>query len=1117
MNKQTTHKRRRGLLAAFAACALTCAALACAFVAPTRALAADVLCHSVDELGQVTNYYTIVQAFEAGYSGKTLVMDKDWDVQDLRVDTGEKLTIDMNGHKIACTDPDATAVIRVKQGAELTLTSSKTADFWYWHYSDDGKSSYTGATTGGLVTHGDDLSADQVKFSGVSLAEKATLNLDNVYITGCYAADKGNDGFVGGGVTMYRYSTLNMTNNAKIEGNRSRVHGAGVMVQESDTTITMNNSSISGNHADERGGGICINGYRVNITMNNDSKIENNVARAGGGVYAHCARFTLKSDDGTAVISRNLASSSSKTSPKWEQSGGGIHVRDTFDDDPSVLIENITITKNRSFYDGGGLELDYKGITVRNCKITDNACKYEGGGAYICANGDTFDSCTITGNACSVNSGGNYEGGGVFVWHSYDIGLKGLCVIKGNTRGENSGNADDVFLREDAWTSTKAYITGSLAPGSTVGVRTGYTKDRRIAKSFSCKTNDCLFIDLSGYYVSYGNDEGGDAWQRHRDLEFAAKIDGVVKGRWKYNSTATLVAPTFKGDRIFWRWDKDTTQGLYPVDEYLTDDALENNVFTFKMPQNDVDLGTFYTTRAEAAEVSIEKPADGQALPATAKVRRDDNGIGGYGWTTASVTWYEVDGDKLTLAGGTAKAGTVYRARISCASDPSIPLYFKNSITADNVKVTYSDWPARADAASVDSVTGVLTVEKTFDATAGEKGSDEAAGGKVAVKLVNGGIEAGLGGGSSTEAAAVAALSDGEGQGAEKTLGKQEVVYAEGSSDVTVAAPAVEGYNFCNWEGVPAGVEYDDAEGYVTLPASALSESLELTAVYTPAVTRVEVETDEPAPVAGGQKLATKVSHITLTAFDGSTFDLVEAIGAGERPVTWSPESEDGLAAYSTAYAALVELADGDGLEGVEKVLASGAQVSVTCAGGAVEAEAAGFTVVDGKLCLALSFAKTPDLKATGVEQPAAVEVSFEDAAAGNWQLPKTVQVKLENGEAVEGDVTWEAVEGFDANAATTQELQVKGTVTHIAYDGDLDTEGLDLGVTVTVKVAAPAQDDSAKDDDTTKTETTATTTKTASKKGTPSTGDATFTGAAALLALSVICLAAARLSRRNN
>ena len=104
------------------------------------------------------------------------------------------------------------------------------------------------------------------------------------------------------------------------------------------------------------------------------------------------------------------------------------------------------------------------------------------------------------------------------MWHSYDIKLGGVCVIKNNTRGKN-GSADDVFLREDFWSSTKAYITGSLSTGSTVGVRTGMTDDRRIAKNFKPDSKDCLFIDLGGYYVSYGNDEGGDAWQRQEGAD----------------------------------------------------------------------------------------------------------------------------------------------------------------------------------------------------------------------------------------------------------------------------------------------------------------------------------------------------------------------------------------------------------------------------------------------------------------------------------------------------------------------------------------------------------------------------------------------------------------------
>ena len=1060
MKQHSLQLRGPGLLAAAFAAVLT--ALICACALPTAALADEdtSTTYNCAQVGSKSfdNQHLQDAVDEAANSGATLVMTGDWDLGDkLYVPEGKKVTVDMDGHRI---DASKCQVFSVHEKGELVLTSSKKNTFTYRGYSnEDGKEYDYTVTTGGLIT------GKSGSINTIRARSNATITLDGVTIGGsdCWsdAIPEDNSDSGQGAVSLASHATLNMKNGASIEHCQAS-NGVGVHATGQWATINMDASSISNNWGSSWGhGGGVYAFYNTTIKMTNGSHVDNNHSGAGGGIYFAGTNNTL-TGDGTGTVSGNQAVHSSETSGKTAQCGGGIHVAETTSKKTdSSLIENVTIANNYSAYDGGGLELDHANTKIKNCTIKDNWCKYEGGGAYVCDDGNTFENCTITGNSCSVDSGGNYEGGGIYVWHSYDVVLNGVCVIKGNTRGKGTSNPDDVFLREDFWTSTKAYIIGNLSEGSSVGIRTGYTKDRRVAKNFKCDTKDCFFADLDGYYVSYGTDEGGDAWQRHATREFSASLDGVEKGRYKQGTAATLVAPTFKDNLIFWRWDTDLTRGLNPIEDYISGAGLRSNVLNFTMPQNDVYARTYYTTRAEEAKVLIDAPVAGEALPVTAKVRRNDNNIGGNDWATASVIWYEVDGDTRTQVSGTAKPGTVYAATITCASDPSIPLYFENQFTWAQVRVAAndSDKGSYPSIASVDSTTGALTVvTNNFDKTDGEKTDVTTKTEKATVKMENGGLEAGVAGGAS-EAAVVALSDDGADAQAESDtaeFGEFDVSWTEGDQNVVIVAPAKAGYNFCNWKNA-RDWEFDDALGTVTVPYDEVGYIDELVAVYTPAVTRVEVEMDEPAPAAGA-KLATSVKALVLTGSDGSTLDLVEAIDAGDRPVTWSPESEDGLADYSTAYTALVELADGEGLEGVEKVLASGAEVVVTSASGATEVEAAGFTVVDGKLCLAVSFPSTRAVKAVSVEQPADVEVSFEDAAAGNWSLPKTVDIQLENDETAEGDVTWEAVEGFNANATEAQELRVKGKITHIAYDGELDADDLDLNVTVTVKVAAPAQ-----------------------------------------------------------
>ncbi len=1115
MRQKSPKQRRAGLLAIV--CAVVATAVACcAFALPARAAAdeAAVIAHS-GEGDQRVNYTSVDDAMSAGYDGATIVMDEDWSVGQFtsqRIDksylipAGKKITIDMNGHTIKNIGEAETLTLGA--GAELTLTSSEKVDIKYKGYStDDGSECDYAVNAGGLVTN------TTSYYCGIVVGESAKLTLDGVAVAGCRGSRADDDACKSayGGVSLYKNSTLNMQNGAVIEHNRSFKYGGGVYAGGTNVTINMSNSSIRNNWADNYGGGIYFYDTGAVLTMNDGASIEGNTAQSGGGIQLTRTAFSITSKDGEAYISNNRATMSNRLEDKFSQSGGGIHVSQHQSTSNNGLIEGITISGNYSAYDGGGIELDQEYITIRKCVIKDNWCKYEGGGIYDCNDGNLLEDCTITGNACSVDSGGNYEGGGVFVWHSYDLRLKGVCVIKGNTRGKDSGNADDVMLRENGGATAKAYIEGNLSKGSTVGVRTGTTGDRRIARNFKHETNDCLFYDMDGYYVSYGSDEGGDAWQRHATVEFAVSIDGKAYGRYRDGASVALAAPATRDDgKLFWRWDTRATTGLYPVGDYISEKGAVSNALAFTMPQNDVNLVPLYTDKVTAVRFQVEAPEAGKALATSGKLWRTDGGASGTDGVPCAVYWYEVDKyGKVsdTSATGVAKANTTYQAYVSAPESAAYGFFYSESMGTKDVTlrlVTASGETVSEDKAA-DAYTTLSNslAARTAGYTTGAGEGKETKTGTVKVQMRNEGL---LGGGGA--AAAAMALDDGGDGDAQSDLGTAEVSYAYGdeSDTVTIAAPAKEGYNFCNWEAA-GGAEVSD-EDTVTLTVSELRDIESLTAVYTPVATALEVKLAAPA---AGDALAATCADVEAACTDGETVSFSEGLGVDSFDVTWSPEPEDGKAGYSTSYTALIELCADDGFEDVEKALAGGA--TVTCNG--VDAEAAGFTVVDGKLCLAVSFAKTADLKAVSVEQPADVEVSFEDACAGEWGLPKTVEVKLQNGEVAEGDVAWEAVEGFDAGATAAQVLTAKGAVTHVAYDGELDTDGLDTAVTVTVRVAAPAkqaEDDAAKSETTT-----VTATKTASKKGTPSTGDVTWGGFAGLLALAVVCLAAARVSLRKN
>ncbi len=596
-----------------------------AFASPANADTATIA-HLKNKSGEtVASYTSVSDAKNAGCDayadGGVIVMDADWDIGSdvIKLDDGKSLAIDMNGHKIT----DSNSAFKLGENAKLELTSSKKATFEYVGYNNQEMKwqNYT-VTTGGLI------GSKAGKHPAIKTEYGSTVTLDGVTVAGNEAGATTADS---GAVWLDDSSTLNMKNGALIEHNLS-TSGGGVCVYGNSVYINMNDSSISDNYGTTEGGGIYVSNTSdyVYIYMDNNSKVNGNAAQAGGGIYFFAGQFTLESHDGKGYVSGNRALGSSRTTEKPQQSGGGINVSSHYPGHYCSLIKNVTISDNYSAYDGGGIELDSELVLIKGCTITGNSCKYEGGGIYVCNNNDCIQDCTITNNVCCLTDSGNYEGGGLFVWHSYDIELRGVCIIKGNTRGKN-GSADDVMLRENFGATAKAYITGYLDEGSSVGVRTGTTGDRRVAKNFSCTTKNGLFADLGGYYISYGTDEGGDAWQRHTTKEFTVKVNGQAVGKYYNGSTVTIEAPTAEAGKVFKGWSADGSTGLYPFADYVKD--ASSQTLTFEMPQNDVNLVASYAdvkptvTSVEAASITIAAAEDEQALrdllPATAQAMTD--------------------------------------------------------------------------------------------------------------------------------------------------------------------------------------------------------------------------------------------------------------------------------------------------------------------------------------------------------------------------------------------------------------------------------------------------------------------------------------------------------------
>ncbi len=1051
MEKKAVRHSVPGLLAAF--CAFALAATLCALAHPAKAMADGPIAHAEYPDGKTAeDFYSIDDVEKAMYQYAVIIMDADWDLESasLNINDAKDVTINMNGWKITSSNKDAT--IYLNENASLTLKGpEEPVKFTYrgyaqkdtgWQWQD------MDISTGGLVTNERENEKDDVP-CGIHMEDNAQLELDNVAVAGC--PERG----------INANSNCDLTlNNAQVCYNRTPglgvpSRGAGVHLG-SESVLTMTASHIDNNYAQTEAGGGVFAEEKVDIYLEKGSTISNNFAGAGGGVYFNGTYCTLQSKDMTGAVSGNTAWESYEGGTDASKSGGGVHVDKASGDNKST-IDGIAFKDNFSRYDGGAIELDQRWTAVRNCTFTGNHSDYDGGAIYVNGENNSIEDCTVRDNYCN-GIGQNQEGGGIFVSCHYDVNMEGKCVVKGNTRGKGTGNADDVFLSTLSGGGAKAYITGELDSGSSVGIRTGIEEDRRVASGFKCDTKDCLFIDMDGYYVSYGTDDGGDAWQRHTTKEFSVKAAGQDAGTYRNGTSVTVSAPAAPEGKAFWFWSSNS-EGLRPVDDYINDSTKYASALSFKMPQNDVDLGVVYADIVDSAEISgFKAPAAGEDLPATAVLDRADGKDSGANGVPARITWYKVTDGKRAAVTGKAEAGAEYAAVFTVPQSSARGCFFSTAMGAGDVSVTVGG--AKVSSAKVDASTGTLTVEATGLKAAGD--SSKTTTGRVTVKCKGKGLTDG--GSSASLLSAAEGGSDGQPVSEEGVLHQEELTYTYESEDdmVAVTAPHVPNWNFCDWQDPQPGWEQDDVDGVIRIPASDLNKIDALEAYYTPVVTGLEVSLDAPV---GGKDLATKAAEVKGKCSDGSEVDFAEEAGVDGFKVTWSPESEDGTAGYSTTYTALVELYDAaGGVTAAEDVLKRGAKV--TCNG--VEATSAGFVVVGDKLCLALAFPATDAVKATGIAQPGDVELTFEQAAgyaaeqerhAGTlcWPLPKTVDVKLQNGKTVDGEIAWDIPEGFDPNATTAQEIAVKGKV-RIASEDEVDTSGISLDVSTTIKIAAPSQ-----------------------------------------------------------
>ena len=835
MSQSTLVKKLPGaLVGLLAAAALTVAS-------PTGALADTVVAHSVDASGNRTEYTSVTSAMSAGYRGSVIIMDTDWDLSDtLNIADSKSITIDMCGHRIS--GQNSHTVIRMNENSHLTLQSSSSATISYWAYDSydsggDAARAWETAWCGGMVTDGYSSSTA----GGIKMDGNNELTLDNIVVGG-------NEGDDAGGIYVYDDSTIYLKNNARVTGNAS-TNGGGIGIVGDEVNVRLNNSSINYNVAYKFGGGVDADGDANRIFLENNSEISGNSAQTGGGVYFNYSYFCLGSDDGTGKVEYNTAEH--LKDELWAMSGGAVYVNSVQSTKNEGDIRGITFNRNSTDTEGGAIYANQEYTNIINCTFTNNTATKDGGAVYINNDHCSIKGCTIKNNYC----GTDYEGGGVFVPYCYDLAVSGKCLVEGNTRGEY-GTDDDIFLSANVGNTARAYLTGSVAAGSNIGVRTGIDGDRKIGNKISCETTSCFFIDLENYYVDYST--SNEVWQRKGTQKFTLKVNGKVDGTYRSGASLFVNGNSDAGSgRVFKCWDEPSSTGLSPFSNYVGD--ANASCITLLMPQNDVNLVATYIDTVKNVTVAVEEPKVGSYLSTQGTISWDG------GSSFVVVTWLDEEGNQAWEA----KPGAKYRAVVSLAQSKSSDRVFNTKITKDNVKFVYStdgtDGPA-TESASVNSV-GTLTASSEWVQM-----------GKSAIESVEG-----------------ASISVNPGTSMDELLAalpSSAKVTLEGGSTATVATDKtgdIEGLDELLSDGSVADPGSDSKTYTVKVPLDSKSDAAAVNGEHLEVSVTVVASKDVAAPVvspASGTYLASQLKELKLAisascATAGATVKYAFAEGDG--------------------------------------------------------------------------------------------------------------------------------------------------------------------------------------------------------------------------------------------
>lgn len=310
------------------------------------------------------------------------------------------------------------------------------------------------------------VTASSSNAEGPGILNNGDLTLTNVVVTANKAYATGTGSSDGGAIFNGSGSlTINdslITKNSAIRTTSASYAGSAGAISNSGT-LTINNSTISKNVATNYGGGIVSNsGTTVALAS---VILSGNIAGGSTVAYSNGGGLLLYSDLGSpSTLTINGAFVDHNSSTSSSSVGGGVYVAQY----ATVNISNASITNNSSIFLGGGLHVDY-GATANLTNVTfnGNSAGGQGGGINISSGGIADPTLNLNNVTVSNNTGG--IGGGLSINTGGTVNFKNTLIANNTSTGvgpdcnDSYGgtfNSQDYNLIRD---TTSCTITGTTA------------------------------------------------------------------------------------------------------------------------------------------------------------------------------------------------------------------------------------------------------------------------------------------------------------------------------------------------------------------------------------------------------------------------------------------------------------------------------------------------------------------------------------------------------------------------------------------------------------------------------------------------------------------------------